>query len=67
MSKVTDAIPKTEASGSEEECHSADDVLTVGHVMIGDCSRESKTDSELEHFWSVEIQDWHSSRPRRTI
>ena len=48
--KVTDVIPKTEASGSEEECHSADDVLTVGHAMIGDCSRESKTDSELECF-----------------
>ena len=48
--KVTDAIPKTEASGSEEEGHSADDVLTVGHAMIGDCSRESKTDSELECF-----------------
>ena len=48
--KVTDAIPKTEASGSEEECHSAEDVLTVGQAMIGDCSRESKTDSELERF-----------------
>ena len=47
---MTDALPKTEASGSEEECHSADDVLTVWHAMIEDCARESKTESEQERF-----------------
>ena len=46
--KVTDAIPKTEASGSEEECHSADYVLTVGHAMIGTAPERVK-----------QIQNWN--------
>ena len=47
---MTNANQKTKASGSEEECHNANDILTVGHAVIGDCSKECKTDSELEHF-----------------
>ena len=48
--QVTNASKKSEAFGSEEERHSADDILTVGHAVIGNCSKECKTNSELECF-----------------